>query len=52
MKYFHPNQLPLAEQDPQPTPQAVKKKKKKKKKKAKKSGQTKDDDVGLDGFVD
>ena len=50
MKFFRPDQLPLAEQDPKPTPQAAKKKNKKNK--AKKGGQTKAADAGLDGFVD
>ena len=45
MKFVWPNQLPLAEQDPQPAPQAAKKKK------AKKGGQTKAVNVGLEGFM-
>ena len=52
MQSVRSNQLPLAERDPQPTPQAMKKKKKKKKKKPKKGRQTKAVGAGLEGFVD
>ena len=49
VKFIVHDQFPLAEQDPQPAPQAANKKKKKK---AKRGGQTKAAGAGLEGFVD